>query len=96
MEQGGDLYLGLSGAEPWVQLQVRDQGRGISAEDLPHIFDPFFTTKEVGRGTGLGLSIAHGIVSEHKGEINVQSTPGRGSCFVVNLPPFAEETGHEV
>ncbi|NCO53089.1 MAG: HAMP domain-containing protein [Deltaproteobacteria bacterium] len=96
MEQGGELSLGLRIAEPWVQLQVRDQGRGISAEDLPHIFDPFFTTKEVGRGTGLGLSIAHGIISEHKGQIEVQSTPGQGSCFLVNLPAFEVGAADEV
>lgn len=95
MEQGGELSLALREAQPGVQLQVCDQGRGISAEDLPHIFDPFFTTKEVGRGTGLGLSIAHGIVSEHKGQIEVQSTPGRGSCFVVNLPVFTSESDDE-
>jgi len=95
MEQGGELSLGLRAAAPWVQLQVRDQGRGISTDDLPHIFDPFFTTKEVGRGTGLGLSIAHGIISEHKGQIEVESTPGQGSCFLVNLPPFHGEVADE-
>ncbi len=70
----------------WAELQVRDQGVGISAENQQHIFDPFFTTKEVGQGTGLGLSITYGIVEEHGGWIEVDSQPGTGSCFRVFLP----------
>ncbi|NOY13065.1 MAG: HAMP domain-containing protein [Deltaproteobacteria bacterium] len=70
----------------WCCLQVRDQGNGIVAEHLKHIFDPFFTTKDVGQGTGLGLSIAYGIIEEHGGWIDVDSTPGQGSCFTVYLP----------
>lgn len=70
----------------WVKLQVRDQGVGIDDEKIQKIFDPFFTTKEVGDGTGLGLSIAYGIVEEHGGWIDVESTPGHGSCFSVYLP----------
>ena len=52
--------------EYWC-IRVRDQGAGISPDDLPHVFDPFFTTKGMGEGTGLGLSIAYGIVQEHDG-----------------------------
>lgn len=70
----------------WCSLRVRDQGSGIAPEDLSHIFDPFFTTKDVGQGTGLGLSIAYGIIEEHGGWIDVDSTPGQGSCFSVFLP----------
>lgn len=70
----------------WCCLQVRDQGTGISDENLSHIFDPFFTTKDVGQGTGLGLSIAYGIIEEHGGWIDVDSTLGEGSCFNVYLP----------
>lgn len=70
----------------WCSMQVRDQGKGISADDLSHIFDPFFTTKDVGQGTGLGLSIAYGIMEEHGGWIDVDSTPDRGSCFNAYLP----------
>lgn len=70
----------------WALLQVLDQGSGIDPEHLEAIFDPFFTTKEVGQGTGLGLSIAYGIIEDHGGWIEVDSTPGEGSCFNVYLP----------
>ena len=73
----------------WVCVQVSDQGRGMEPETLQQIFDPFFTTKEVGQGTGLGLSIAYGIVEEHGGWIDVDTTPGKGSCFSVYLPEFS-------
>jgi signal transduction histidine kinase len=79
----------VGSAERWLQLQVRDQGRGIEPEDLQHIFDPFFTTKEIGQGTGLGLSISYGIIEEHGGWIEVDSTPGSGSCFSVYLPEIS-------
>jgi signal transduction histidine kinase len=80
---------GLGWDGPWALLEVRDQGVGISAEQLPEVFDPFFTTKPVGEGTGLGLSIAHGIAEEHGGWIDVESEPQRGSCFRIWLPRAA-------
>jgi signal transduction histidine kinase len=69
-----------------VVVRVRDAGRGIPPEDLPHVFEPFFTTKDVGQGTGLGLSVAWGIVREHGGFMEAESTPGEGSVFSVYLP----------
>lgn len=70
----------------YLRIDVKDEGEGISAENLRHIFDPFFTTKDVGEGTGLGLSIAYGIAHEHGGWIDVSSQLGDGSCFSVFLP----------
>jgi PAS domain S-box-containing protein len=65
---------------------VTDTGPGINAEQVDRIFNPFYTTKGVGKGTGLGLSISDGIVREHGGRIRVDSEPGRGAAFVVELP----------
>jgi signal transduction histidine kinase len=67
-------------------MEVADNGAGIDPEIRDRIFDPFFTTKPVGQGTGLGLSICYAVVQEHGGRIEVDSTPGRGSCFTVHLP----------
>ena len=70
--------------DPLIRLDVRDAGSGIAADKLPHIFDPFFTTKS--EGTGLGLSVSYNIVAEHKGRLEVQSEPGKGTCFSIYLP----------
>jgi signal transduction histidine kinase/ActR/RegA family two-component response regulator len=69
-----------------IAVEVADNGSGIPQEHLSRIFDPFFTTKEVGRGTGLGLSICYGIIQEHGGDIRVDSHPGSGTTFTIELP----------
>jgi two-component system, NtrC family, sensor kinase len=69
-----------------VRIEVTDTGCGMEPAIRERIFDPFFTTKAIGEGTGLGLSISYGIVQEHHGSIDVQSSPGAGSCFTIRLP----------
>ena len=76
-----------------VIVDLSDDGCGIPPEDLPRIFDPFFTTRPVGAGTGLGLSICHGIVADHGGRIEVESTPGRDTRFRITLPVEGEIAG---
>lgn len=70
----------------WVWFSVADTGPGIAAEQLEQIFQPFYTTKPKGQGTGLGLALSRSIVEKHKGLLEVQSTPGAGSCFTVKIP----------
>jgi two-component system, cell cycle sensor histidine kinase and response regulator CckA len=70
----------------FIGLSVIDTGCGILPENMGRIFEPFFTTKEVGKGTGLGLATVYGIVQQHRGRIEVQSAPGKGSEFRVLLP----------
>jgi two-component system, NtrC family, sensor kinase len=85
--QAGRIEVGTTHHNMGVEVSIADNGCGIAAESLPRIFEPFFTTKPVGQGTGLGLSVSYGIVRDHGGRIEVQSTVGRGSRFSVCLPP---------
>jgi signal transduction histidine kinase len=78
------VRTGAENGKVWVE--IGDTGKGIKSEHLDKIFDPFFTTKPVGQGTGLGLSVSYSIIRKHKGEILVDSSPGRGATFRVVLP----------
>ncbi|MBU1740434.1 MAG: PAS domain S-box protein [Proteobacteria bacterium] len=69
-----------------VRVQVIDTGSGVSPQHQPKLFDPFFTTKPAGKGTGLGLSTSYGIIKRHGGQISVESEPGQGTTFVIELP----------
>lgn len=86
MPNGGDVYIRVRTVEHSVEITIRDTGIGIPAENLNRIFDPFFTTKPEGEGTGLGLSVSYGIISEHKGKIEVSSVVGEGTIFTILLP----------
>lgn len=82
----GSVWVRTWCDEEFVGFSIRDDGAGIPADRLEQIFEPFFTTKEIGRGTGLGLAIVHGIVTAHRGRIEVASRPGEGTTFQVWLP----------
>jgi PAS domain S-box-containing protein len=85
-DSGGRITIMTSTTNGNVQIQVKDTGTGISARVMKNIFDPFFTTKPSVKGTGLGLSVTYGIIKKHKGEILVDSLPGRGATFTILLP----------
>jgi signal transduction histidine kinase len=84
--RGGCVRIRTRAEQGASQVEVEDTGCGIKPEHLPRVFEPFFTTKPVGQGTGLGLAVSYGIVREHGGTIEVESTLDRGSVFRVRLP----------
>lgn len=101
MPQGGTLaisteFIKINGEEParhpderpgeFVCLTVRDTGCGIAPHIVTRVFDPFFTTKPRGKGTGLGLAIVYGVVKQHEGWIDLESTVGKGTTFRIYLP----------
>lgn len=83
---GGAVEVEIFSNTSTFRLKVADQGIGMTEEVRAKIFEPFFTTKPLGKGSGLGLSVIHGIVKSHGGSITVQSAPGKGSTFVVEIP----------
>ncbi len=85
MDAGGSLEIICRANGKWLKTSIIDNGPGIPEDIIDNIFDPFFTTKEVGKGTGLGLDIVRKIINAHKGEIKVESRPGRTE-FIVCLP----------
>ena len=70
----------------WVQISIRDNGAGISAEVQGKVFDPFFTTKPVGKGTGLGLAISYQVIERHGGTLECFSLPDQGAEFLIKIP----------
>ena len=86
---GGLVRLSTRSEEDGIRVEVRDTGTGMTPEILHNLFQPFFTTKPPGMGTGLGLAVAHSIVTSQGGHIEVESAPGRGTCFILHLPRVA-------
>jgi signal transduction histidine kinase len=84
MAHGGQLALEVTPEPQGVHLTLRDTGVGIPPEDLPYLFDPFFSTKP--DGTGMGLTKVHQVISDHRGEIQIKSTPGQGTEVDIWLP----------
>jgi PAS domain S-box-containing protein len=106
MPKGGELSFSLDQNEvqaeqppypgmkngSWVSIHVSDSGTGIDPDVMLHMYEPFFTTKPQGKGTGLGLSQVYGIVKQHNGFIDAESTPGEGTTFIIYLPAIDEQT----
>jgi two-component system sensor histidine kinase HydH len=88
MTDGGNLWIAIRRSGSDIEIRIRDNGHGISAENMAKIFDPFFTTKT--RGTGLGLALCNKIVTEHNGTIHIESSPG-GTTVTIVLPEAREE-----
>jgi two-component system cell cycle sensor histidine kinase/response regulator CckA len=107
MPGGGDLEFSLArvnvsakampllgmNSGPWVRLVVKDSGEGIPKTVLSHVFEPFYTTKGQGKGTGLGLAQVYGIVQQHGGQIEVESSEGTGTLFILYFPETAHHNG---
>jgi len=83
MPQGGTLTLRTMALSPGVRLEVSDTGQGLTPEECDRLFTPYYTTKT--HGTGLGLAIVQSVVSDHKGRISVESQPGKGATFRIDL-----------
>jgi two-component system, cell cycle sensor histidine kinase and response regulator CckA len=103
MPHGGQLFIetediscpavsdrGTSAVTDYLAVRIRDTGLGMDEETRAHAFEPFYTTKDIGRGTGLGLATVYAIVQQCKGEINIDSSPGRGTRVSILLPAVSE------
>jgi len=84
---GGEITVATRAKnQRWLQIAITDNGPGIPPEQIKRLFEPFFTTKEKGKGTGLGLFVSRGIMKKLGGRILVESAPGRGTTFTLELP----------
>ena len=88
IEKQGDIWIRINPDKTNKNLviEIEDNGVGMDSETARKVFDPFFTTKPVGQGTGLGMSITHKIIKNHQGSINVESSKGTGTKFIITLP----------
>lgn len=92
----GRIILRTRLNSPWAEIQVEDNGIGMSESVRKRTFEPFFTTKEIGQGTGLGLSVSYFIITNnHKGQMEVQSSVGSGTCFTLRLPLVASQVNEQ-
>jgi signal transduction histidine kinase len=89
LRTGGAIVVAVAVNSESIEFRVTDNGPGITPEVRRHLFDPFFSGREAGRGLGLGLAKAWRIAELHRGEIIVQSEPGRGAVFALRVPLVA-------
>ncbi|MDQ8199633.1 PAS domain-containing protein [Pelagicoccus enzymogenes] len=87
----GTIRIVTRAQQETVSIRIADDGIGMSETISEKVFDPFFTTKGIGKGTGLGLSITYSIVQDHRGSLEVESAPGKGSAFTITLPIEQEQ-----
>ena len=90
MPRGGKLRISCNRNDGRLQLQFNDNGTGMADDVRQKIFEPFFSTKGA-HGTGLGLSVSYSIIERHEGSIKVESEPGNGTTFTIDLPAVIEE-----
>jgi signal transduction histidine kinase len=87
MQRAGTLTVTTRQENPdWITVRLSDTGCGIPADVMAKIFKPLFTTKTEGKGTGLGLPISQDIIENHRGILEVESAPGKGTTFIIRLP----------
>lgn len=91
MPQGGSIIINTSAREETIRIEIADTGTGLTSEECERLFTPYYTTKE--HGTGLGLAIVQSVVTDHGGTIGVESTPGKGTTFIIDLPRHTTATG---
>ncbi len=101
MSEGGTVTITAGSArnihkKKIVRFVISDTGCGISKEDKQRAFDPFYTTKKKSGGTGLGLSVVKGIIEKHKGDIRIESEPGKGTSVIIELPWHGNKIKEEV
>jgi signal transduction histidine kinase len=89
MPQGGTLTVRTRDEQGSARIEVSDTGAGIKPEERARLFTPYYTSKP--HGTGLGLAIVQSIISDHGGRISVDSAPGRGTTFIIELPPNSDK-----
>ena len=91
MPGGGVITITTASRETTIRIEVADTGTGLTKEECERLFTPYYTTKQ--HGTGLGLAIVQSVVTDHGGTIGVESTPGQGTTFIIDLPRQTAATG---
>lgn len=92
-EEGGKLTITTSHRNKEIEINFRDNGKGIKKEYLDRVFDPFFTTKEIGKGVGLGLYLSYNFIQQHQGSVGIQSEEGRFTAVTIKLPILGGNDG---